>query len=91
MVKMSRYFVCTECSRNYHTAVELIGQELHPNQHFRCTSNGDYDQIQCIGDNCYCVNATDGSPASDDGTKMSAVNVTVVGKETIDCCEYYAK
>lgn len=60
---------------------------MHPNQHFRCVSNGDYDQIQCIGDNCYCVNATDGSPGTDDA-KMSPVNITVVDKETIDCCRY---
>lgn len=81
-------YFCIECSRSYYTAVKLIGQELHPNQHFRCSSNGDYDPIQCIGDNCYCVNTTDGSPANEDGVKMSAVNVTAVSKDTIDCCEY---
>lgn len=81
----------TECSRAYHTAVELIGQELHPNQHFRCAANGDYDEIQCIGENCYCVNATDGSPTSEDGAKMSAVNITVLAKDEIDCCKYSTK
>lgn len=63
----------------------LIGEKLHPTQHFRCVSNGDYDELQCIGEKCYCVDATDGGPASD---IMNPVNISSVEKDNIDCCEY---
>lgn len=78
-----------ECSRSYHEAVKMLGVTLHPGQYFRCLSNGDFDELQCIGDQCYCVDSYDGGPTS--STIMTAVNITVISEDTISCCEYLSK
>ncbi|XP_019868554.1 uncharacterized protein LOC109597338 [Aethina tumida] len=64
------------CSRSYYDAVDIIGRKLHPNEHFRCTENGDYDPLQCIGDKCLCVDTKDGSPS----LNTTTVNITNIDK-----------
>lgn len=73
------------CSRNYIEGVELIGRELNPSEHFRCSSNGDYDAIQCFNDKCLCVDIKDGAPTYPDD---ALVNITEISKETLKCCKY---
>lgn len=82
---ISNLLCSAECSRAYHTASELLGIDLEPEQHFHCLSNGDYDELQCIGNNCYCIDAYDGNPSS---SSMTAVNVSYISANSIDCCKY---
>lgn len=73
------------CSRYFHTAKEMTEQNLYTLNRFRCMPNGDFDELQCIGDSCYCVDAADGTP-SYPGT--AAVNVSQVSSKTLPCCKF---
>lgn len=77
-----------ECSRDYTEAVKLIGRDLHPNEHFRCTSNGDYDILQCFQGKCLCVDPKDGSPLYPND---ELVNITEISKEKLRCCKIKRK
>ncbi|KAJ8967413.1 hypothetical protein NQ314_002920 [Rhamnusium bicolor] len=70
------------CSRDYQEAVDIIGRTLVPSEHFRCAPNGDYDTIQCIGEQCLCVDASDGAPTY---PRDSLVNMTNISNETLRC------
>ncbi|KAJ8925937.1 hypothetical protein NQ315_009789 [Exocentrus adspersus] len=70
------------CSRAYTQAVEIMGKQLGPSEFFRCSSSGDYDVIQCIGEHCMCVDAEDGAPTYPD---QSLVNITLISNETLKC------
>ncbi|KAF7270579.1 hypothetical protein GWI33_016470 [Rhynchophorus ferrugineus] len=75
------YMSC-DCSRKYYEAVDVLGQELGPHQHFRCTANGDYDTLQCINKKCLCVDTADGAPTY---PTKSLVNMTEISKTTLPC------
>ncbi|KAJ8934603.1 hypothetical protein NQ318_002947 [Aromia moschata] len=68
--------------RDYEEAVYVIGKELVPSEYFRCTASGDYDTIQCIGEQCLCVDASDGAPTYPDN---SLVNLTLISNKTLSC------
>lgn len=65
-------------------AEEIIGRHLQPGEYFRCTSNGDFDPIQCIDDMCFCVDPMDGTPID---PNANSVNITFISKENISCCK----
>ncbi|KAG5899875.1 hypothetical protein JTB14_012338 [Gonioctena quinquepunctata] len=69
------YMQC-KCSRDAMEAAEIIGKELQPDEHFRCTANGDYDVIQHIGEKFFCVDAADGAPKDPVVNISSIVNLT---------------
>ncbi|KAJ8968196.1 hypothetical protein NQ317_006798 [Molorchus minor] len=71
-----------KCSRDYEEAKEIIGKDLVPSQHFRCDSNGDYDAVQCIGEQCLCVDTSDGAPTYPGD---ALVNLTLISNETLKC------
>ncbi|RZC36525.1 uncharacterized protein BDFB_010688, partial [Asbolus verrucosus] len=64
-----------QCSRKYYEAVNIIGRELRPDEHFRCDENGDYDTIQCIGDNCMCTDTLDGAPTFPKNNPLTKINM----------------
>lgn len=72
---ISNYMPCT-CSRKYYDAVDILGRDLHPHEHFRCTSDGNYDRIQCINEQCLCVDAEDGAPTFPDKDLIPLENIT---------------
>ncbi|XP_023030264.2 uncharacterized protein [Leptinotarsa decemlineata] len=55
-----------KCSRDLALANIIIGRELNPTEHFRCTANGDYDKFQRINDKFLCVDSSDGAPTYPD-------------------------
>lgn len=67
---------------------EFIGRDLHVGEFLRCQSNGDYDTIQCIGEDCICVDALDAAPTY---PTASPVNITDISNETMRCCKYSRK
>ncbi|XP_060529378.1 uncharacterized protein LOC132703876 [Cylas formicarius] len=75
------YMPC-ECSRKYYAAMDLMGRELRPSEHFRCDSAGNYDRVQCIGEKCLCVDALDGAPTYPD---QALVNMTLISNNTLPC------
>ncbi|KAL1502172.1 hypothetical protein ABEB36_007356 [Hypothenemus hampei] len=75
------YMPCA-CSRAYYDAVEVIGRELYPTEHFRCTENGNYDHVQCINEKCLCVDTEDGAPTFPDDKLVPLNKVT---NETLTC------
>ncbi|GJQ76419.1 hypothetical protein Trydic_g2134 [Trypoxylus dichotomus] len=70
------------CSRNYEKAVKYLGRNLYNTQFLRCKANGDYDPLQCMDDDCFCVHPADGTLAV---TPTSVVNVTSISNETLSC------
>ena len=78
----------SECSRKYHEVLKFFDKtDLHPNEHFRCTSNGDYDTIQCIGDACMCTDAQDGAPTF---PNEAPVNISLISSTTLpNCCKTF--
>nr|AEE63045.1 unknown [Dendroctonus ponderosae] len=75
------YMSC-ECSRAYYDAADIIGRELHPHEHFRCDSTGSYDRIQCINEQCLCVDALDGAPTF---PNKKLVDLEDISNETLSC------
>ncbi|CAH1110393.1 unnamed protein product [Psylliodes chrysocephalus] len=71
-----------KCSRDYEDATVVIGRELNPVEHFRCAANGDYENVQCINDQCFCVDAYDGVPTYPD---EPTVNITEISNTTLKC------
>ncbi|XP_030750657.1 uncharacterized protein LOC115878327 [Sitophilus oryzae] len=78
---MSNYMNC-DCSKKYYAGVDMIGRELGPHEHFRCSSNGDYDKLQCINEKCLCVDTSDGAPTY---PTKSLVNITKISTDTLSC------
>lgn len=67
--------------------MEILGRELNPHEHFRCSSDGSYDRVQCINDQCLCVDALDGAPTFPDADLVDLDDVT---NDTLRCCEWLA-
>ena len=66
-----------ECSRDYMEALKLDSQLL---QFPHCLPNGNYDQLQCTGFACYCI----------DTQKMTKTSGLVVfsNVQELPCCMY---
>ncbi|CAH1991359.1 unnamed protein product [Acanthoscelides obtectus] len=71
-----------KCSRDYEEALLITGQDLGPHQHFRCSADGSYDQLQCIDDSCLCVNPFDGSPTYPEDP---LTDISKISSETLEC------
>ncbi|CAH1117319.1 unnamed protein product [Phaedon cochleariae] len=71
-----------KCSRDYQQAKQLFGRELNPSEHFRCSSKGDYDTIQCMREQCLCTDATDGAPTYPNDPM---VNIRNISNQTLGC------
>ncbi|VEN38843.1 unnamed protein product [Callosobruchus maculatus] len=71
-----------KCSRDYEEALLVTGQDLGPHQHFRCSADGSYDELQCIGEKCLCVNRFDGSPTYPDDP---LVDINRISSKTLNC------
>ncbi|XP_071053909.1 uncharacterized protein [Onthophagus taurus] len=73
------------CSATYEEVSTFLGRNLKIGEFLRCQSNGDYDTVQCIDDECFCVDAVDGAltyPSQD------TVNITMISNETLPCFDY---
>nr|ACP18834.1 unknown [Chrysomela tremula] len=79
---LSKVEMQCKCSRDYQQAKELIGRDLNPREHFRCNSKGDYDTIQCIGEQCLCTDALDGAPTYPNNPMVNIRNIT---NHTLEC------
>ncbi|XP_066249035.1 thyroglobulin-like [Euwallacea similis] len=75
------YMTCA-CARGYQGAVDILGRELGPHEHFRCAADGSFDRLQCINNQCLCVDAADGAPTFPDA---KLVNLTDISNETLPC------
>ncbi|CAG9764145.1 unnamed protein product [Ceutorhynchus assimilis] len=87
------YMTCG-CSTAYHAAIEILGRELHPHEHFRCAADGSFDRLQCIHEKCLCVDSLDGAPTFPNNP---LVDIKLITNETLKCYssnntgEYYKK
>ncbi|XP_050296801.1 uncharacterized protein LOC126736466 [Anthonomus grandis grandis] len=90
---LNDYMSCA-CSRAYYDAVDTIGRELYPHEHFKCNSDGSFASLQCINEECLCVDSQDGAPTYPDD---ALVKIDEINKETLPCYtstkqgQYYTK
>lgn len=71
----------TGCSRYYEHATKITNQNLYPTNRFRCMPDGNFDDLQCINDKCFCVNKIDGEPLTKD-----TVNISLIAEDNPACC-----
>lgn len=76
------------CSRAYYDAVDIIGRDLHPHEHFRCTPDGSYDRLQCINEQCLCVDNVDGAPTFPED---DLVDLKDIDKKVLSCCKFFER
>ncbi|XP_066153580.1 uncharacterized protein [Euwallacea fornicatus] len=75
------YMTCA-CARGYQDAVEILGRELHPHEHFRCAADGSFDRLQCINEQCLCVDSADGAPTFPNAKLVDLENIS---DKTLPC------
>jgi len=76
------YLLRCKCSRDYNRAKDIRNRNLHREEYLRCQSNGDYDTLQCIGDQCLCTDPQDGHPTY---PERGLVNMTLISATTLPC------
>lgn len=79
-------YVISACSRAHEKAENFLGTTLYNTQYLRCKTNGDYDPLQCIDDECFCVHSEDGTLAIN---PVNPVNITSISNETLGCCKFF--
>lgn len=78
----AEYIMKCGCSRAFSLMEKSLNQALNPLNRFRCMPDGSFDTLQCIGDNCICVDSNDGTPTSTD-----VVPRTSLKEGSLPCCE----
>ncbi|XP_050358723.1 uncharacterized protein LOC126779016 [Nymphalis io] len=65
------------CSRMAHKVQTLIAKGLrYPVFGMRCTSDGNFNPVQCLGDTCYCVNRVTGERRGDQRVNLTTTHIS---------------
>lgn len=62
----------------------IAGDVPYPVFGLRCTSDGNFNPVQCLGKKCYCVDVITGEARGDTTIDLDKHNIS-----RLPCCKFY--